>query len=111
MTPRQSSSQSTTPPHKTDKPRDKQMDRPAGISHFPLQAEQGRQQEVPPRGSSKAGTKSSMGRALQGHRRSRVQGREALLDSEDSFEGKGGKGGKPGGSRAGLLASRKRPMR
>jgi hypothetical protein len=111
MPPRKSSGRPTIQARKDDKLPNKQIDadRRAGISHFPLQEERDRQQNVPPRGTSKDRTKTITGQGTQGHRRSKVQGRQAFLDSEGSFEGKGGKGGKTGGSRAGLLASRKRP--
>jgi hypothetical protein len=89
----------------------KHPDKSVGISHFPLQEEQRRQREVPPIGTSKEGTTSPTGQVTQGHRRSRAQGRQAALDSDGRFGGKGGKGGKTGGSRAGLLASQKKPGR
>jgi hypothetical protein len=63
-----------------------------GYFSLSLQEEQRRQQAVPPRGPSNVRTKSG---GTQGHRRSRMQGRGALLDSKDNFEGKGGKEGKP----------------
>jgi hypothetical protein len=110
MPPRQLSKQPTSPPKKADKAAEtqKEVGRRAGISHFPLQDEQGRQQQVPPLGTFKDGTTSPAGQGTHGHRRSRTQGQQILLDSEGRFEGKGGKGGKTGGSRAGLLASRKK---
>ena len=111
MPPRQSFTQPTSQPKETDKPAETHKDagRRAGTSHFPLQVEQGRKRRVPPLGTSKDGTAFPTGQGTHGHRRSRTQGRQAILDSEGRFDGKGGKGGKTGGSRAGLLASRKKP--
>lgn len=83
--------------------------RPAGITHAPLEEEERSQAQIqhhPDEGRSVSGAQGGSGR---GHRLSRKGGHQAQLDSENSFEGKGGKGGKTGGSRAGLLASRKVP--
>src|SRR3954470_16394983 len=99
MPPRQLSKQPRSQPKKTDKPSEtqKEVGRRAGISHFPLQEEQYSQQQVPPLGTSKDGTTSSpTEQGTHGHRRSRTHGRQANLDSEGTFEGKGGKGGKTG---------------
>jgi hypothetical protein len=85
--------------------------RPAGITHHPLEQEQGRQKQVPPRGKAKDPSKSPpKAGSARGHRLSRQEGPQgATSATEAHFEGIGGKGGKTGGSRAGLLASRKGP--
>lgn len=83
--------------------------RSTGITHHPLEEEQDRQEQVPPRGKAKDGsTHTSEEENPKEHRLSREPGPEAAPStSEGSFQGKGGKGGQSGGSRAELLASRK----
>jgi len=78
-----------------------------GITHFPLQDEKISQRQVPPRGKKKEGASPTMRPGKRGHRLSRKSGRAGAVSSNNEFEGSGGKGGKTGGSRAGLLASRK----
>ena len=84
----------------------KKATRRTGITHFPLQEEKISQREVPPRGKKKEGASQTTRSGKRGHRLSRKAGRSVTL-SENDFKGSGGKGGKTGGSRAGLLASRK----
>ena len=84
----------------------KKPTRRTGITHFPLEDEKISQREVPPRGKKKDGASSTTTSDKRGHRLSRKLGPDAL-SSENDFKGSGGKSGKTGGSRAGLLASRK----
>jgi hypothetical protein len=79
-----------------------------GITHFPLVAEQGSQERVPPRGKTKevSGPATASG-TRRGHRLSRRKGSAMASGSNEGFTAKGVKGGKSGGSRAGLLSSRK----
>lgn len=77
--------------------------RETGITHYPIEQEQDSQEQVPPPPNPEEGG------SMRGHRLSRQEGNQAKGSSENSFEGKGGKGGKTGGSRAGLLGSRKVP--
>ena len=72
-----------------------------GITHFPLQAEAGSQDRVPPRRTAE----SQPSGGKRGHRLSREQGSQGNPDADETFQGKGGKGGKSRGSRAGLLAA------
>lgn len=76
--------------------------RKVGITHFPIQSEQARQEKVRPPDTKQAGP-SRQGN--QGHRLSREQQPASSSESEGRFLGKGGKGGKTRGSRAGLLSS------
>jgi hypothetical protein len=85
----------------------KKPTRRTGITHFPLEDEKISQREVPPRGKKKEGVSPTTRSGKRGHRLSRKLGRPDALSSENDFKGSGGKGGKTGGSRAGLLASRK----
>ncbi len=74
-----------------------------GITHFPLEEEQARQQKVdehhPPEGETPAS---------HGHRLSREPEPPTAEEADARFEGKGGKGGKTGGSRAGLLPANRK---
>ena len=85
----------------------KKPKRRTGITHFPLQDEKMSQREVPPRGKKKEEASPPTRSGKTGHRLSRKAGRADAPSSENDFKGSGGKGGKTGGSRAGLLASRK----
>lgn len=85
----------------------KKSKRRTGITHFPLTDEKSSQRQVPPRGKKKKGASPTTKPGKKGHPLSRKAGRAGALSSENDFEGSGGKGGKTGGSRAGLLASRK----
>ena len=78
-----------------------------GITHFPLEDEKISQRQVPPRGKKKEGASPTTRQGKTGKRLSRKSGRAGIFSSNNDFEGSGGKGGKTGGSRAGLLASRK----
>jgi hypothetical protein len=80
-----------------------------GITQHPLEQEEHRQAQVPPRPQAEDGADSSAAGSRRGHRLSRQEGNQDAVSSENNFEGKGGKGGKTGGSRAGLLGSRKAP--
>jgi hypothetical protein len=82
---------------------------PTGITHHPIEDEQARQEQVPPRGEAKDGsTPTPEPGSTKAHRLSREPGPEGdPSTAEGSFQGKGGKGGQSGGSRAGLLATRK----
>ncbi|HJT19405.1 MAG TPA: hypothetical protein VJ746_02980 [Nitrospira sp.] len=76
-----------------------------GITHFPLEDEQARQEQVPPRGKTKRGAPPATGSTNHGHRLSRSTGRKSPSESDNAFEGRGAKGGKSRGSRAGLLSA------
>ena len=82
-----------------------------GITHFPLEDEKISQRQVPPRGKKKEGASPTTRQGKTGKRLSRKSGRAGILSSNNDFEGSGGKGGETGGSRAGLLASRKSSKR
>lgn len=75
-----------------------------GITHFPLEEEQARQEKVDEKAAAQGQSALSSG-THHGHRLSRQADPPAPEESEGTFEGKGGKGGKTGGSRAGLLSS------
>jgi hypothetical protein len=76
--------------------------RKVGITHFPIQSEQARQEKVSPPGTKQADPSRQSSR---GHRLSREQKPASSSYPEGAFLGKGGKGGKTRGSRAGLLSS------
>lgn len=75
----------------------------SGISHFPLEEEQARQQNVHETASGRREGPSAGSR--RGHRMSRQTDPPPIEETDERFEGRGGKGGKTGGSRAGLLSA------
>jgi len=75
----------------------------SGISHFPLEEEQDRQEKVHENASARRETPSAGSR--RGHRMSRQTDPPPAEESDERFEGRGGKGGKTGGSRAGLRSA------
>ena len=82
-------------------------DQPAksGITHFPLEEEQARQEKVHEKVSARK--KMVSDGPLTGHRNSQRIDAPSIGQSVERFESGGGKGGKTGGSRAGLLSSQK----
>lgn len=78
-----------------------------GISHYPLEEEQARQQKVVENASSEGETPAETA-SHHGHRLSRQADPPSAEEAEERFEGKGGKGGKTGGSRAGLLSANRK---
>ncbi len=76
----------------------------AGISHFPLEEEQDRQDKVHEKAAAQAEAPPSAGSRRE-HRLSRENDPPTAEESDERFEGRGGKGGKTGGSRAGLLSA------
>ena len=75
----------------------------SGISHFPLEEEQDRQEKVHENASAREAAPAAGSR--RGHRMSRQTDPPPVEESEERFEGRGGKGGRTGGSRAGLLSA------
>lgn len=75
----------------------------SGISHFPLEDEQDRQQKVHEKAAAQADAPPSAGSRRE-HRLSRENDPPTAEEADERFEGRGGKGGKTGGSRAGLLS-------
>ena len=74
-----------------------------GISHFPREEEQDRQEKVHENASARGEAPPAGSR--KGHRMSRQADPHPVEESDERFEGRGGKGGKTSGSRAGLLSS------
>jgi hypothetical protein len=75
----------------------------SGVSHFPVEEEQDRQEKVHENASGRGEASSASSR--RGHRMSRQTDPPPVEESDERFEGRGGKGGKTGGSRAGLLST------
>lgn len=84
--------------------------RKVGITHFPLGSEREGQDKVRAGKAEarKTNARTSGGSGKNGHRISREQGAQSSAEADRSFRGSGGKGGKSRGSRAGLLASRRK---
>lgn len=82
-----------------------------GITHFPVEKEQNRQEQV--RASQEAGGRNvtQPGVGGRGHRLSRTAAPQPQTETQERFEARGSKGEKTRGSRAGLLASRKEAKR
>jgi hypothetical protein len=88
-----------------DMARQRRNDQPAksGITHFPLEEEQARQEKVHEKASAEDEARSAG--SLRGHRLSRQTDPPPNDESDEQFGGRGGKGGKMRGSRAGLLST------
>jgi hypothetical protein len=88
-----------------DMPRQRRNDQPAksGITHFPLEEEQVRQEKVHQNASAEGEARSAG--PVRGHRLLRQNDPPPNNESDEQFGGRGGKGGKTRGSRAGLLSA------
>lgn len=83
--------------------RGKEQPAKSGITHFPLEEEQARQEKVHENASGE--NEAPPPGSVRGHRLSRKADPPSQEESGDHVGGRGGKRGKTRGSRAGLLSA------